>query len=144
MVTKCEIIYFIISISDKRQSSFFMSLILSFSFTVLIISSFFPYLVCFNLLYLSRTCTFFLQTSGRNFLYSFWLTFLSRTFFPGGGGACAPSAPPCIRACTALCSKTISYSYILFRSTKEISSHFAGKTLEKYTDLCLEYHRLTF
>ena len=56
---KRETIYFIISISDKRLSSFFISLILSLFF----------YLI---LSYLSGTCTFFFaDISGWNFLSSF-------------------------------------------------------------------------
>ena len=93
MVTKCEIIYFIISISDKRQSSFFMSLILTFSFTVLIISSFFPYLVHFNLLYLSGTCTFFFANIWTELSLLFLTDISEQNFFPGGGVHVHPVHP---------------------------------------------------
>ena len=45
MVNKCETIYFIISISDKRLSSFFISLILSLFFYLYLL---FPYRFHFN------------------------------------------------------------------------------------------------
>ena len=83
MVNKREIIYFIISVSHKRLSSFFISLILFLFF--LLISSSFPTFFVLTLPYLSGTCTFFFaDISGQNFLAS-W-TFLSETFFPRGWG----------------------------------------------------------
>ena len=86
MVNKHETIYFIIFVSDKRLSSFFISSILSFSFTCV----FFFVLI---LSYQSGTCTFFFaDISGRNFLSSFghfWAKLLSQV-----GGTRAPSAQP--------------------------------------------------
>ena len=91
MVNKREKIYCIISISDKRLSSFFI--FFNFSPFHLLFSSFFPTFFVLILSYLSGTRTFFLaDISWRNFLSS-W-TFLSGTFFPGGGDTRAPSAPP--------------------------------------------------
>ena len=84
MVNKHETIYFIISISDKRLSSFLISLILSLFF--LLIYYFFPTFFVLILSYLSGTCTFFFDDiSGRNFLSSFG-HFWAEPFFPGGGG----------------------------------------------------------
>ena len=83
MVNIREKIYFIISISDKRISSFFLYFYP------------FPYLFRFNLSYLSGTCTFvFADISGRNFLSSF-RHFWAELFFPGwgrGGCMCTPTA----------------------------------------------------
>ena len=93
MVNKREKIYCIISISDKRLSSFFISLILSLSFYTFFL--FHPTFFVLILSYLSRTCAFFFCCyiwAERSLL--FW-TFLSGTIFAGGGGgARAPSAPP--------------------------------------------------
>ena len=83
-------IYYKISISDKRLSSFFISLILTLSFYSFLL---FPLFFVLILSYLSGTFTFFF---GRHIWAElsllFW-TFLSGTFFPGGGGAHAPNAP---------------------------------------------------
>ena len=92
-------IYCIISISDKRLSSFLISLISTLSFYSFLL--FFPTFFVLILSYLSGTCTFiFADISGRAELSS-W-TFQSGTYFPGRGGGCTctrctpPS--PCVRA----------------------------------------------
>ena len=89
-------IYCIVSISEKRLSSLFICLI--FIPFPLLFYSFFPTFFVLILSYLSGTCTFlFADISGRNFPF-FW-TFLSGTFFPGGGGVHVhPVHPPCVRA----------------------------------------------
>ena len=90
MVNKRETIYFIISVSDKQLSSFFISLILSlFSYIF-----FFPYHFCFNFVVSERNLhIIFCRHIWAELSRLFW-TFLSGTFFPGGGGgARAPSAP---------------------------------------------------
>ena len=102
MVNKLETIYFIISISDKQLSSFFISLILSFSFTYIF---FFPCLFQF----------YFVVSEWHVRMYSFLPTYLGGTFslldiseqnfFPrwGGGGGVPvhPSAPP-LHKCVVL------------------------------------------
>ena len=98
---KREIIYSIISISDKRLSSFFISLILSFTLTYIFFFSTFFVLI---LSYLSGTCTlFFADISGRNFLSSFG-HFRAKLFSQVGGGGCTCTQctppPPCVRAWT--------------------------------------------
>ena len=83
MVNKRENIYCIILISDKRLSSFFISLILSLSFYSFFFFSF-PFERAHSFLptYLGGTFSPLLAISERN-------------FFPRwGGGARAPSAPP--------------------------------------------------
>ena len=89
---KREIIYSIISISDKRLSSFFISLILSFTLTYIFFFSTFFVLI---LSYLSGTCTlFFADISGRNFLSSFG-HFRAKLFSQVGGGCtCTQCTPP--------------------------------------------------
>ena len=94
MVNKREKIYYIISISDKRLFYFFISLILPLSFYSFLLFSLFFVLI---LSYLSRTCTFFFcRYIWAELSLLFW-TFLSGTFFPGRGGARAPSASPPLR-----------------------------------------------
>ena len=96
MVNKREEIYCIISISDKRLFSFFISLILSFSFYSFLI---FPYLLRFNFVVSERNVHIhFCRHIWAELSLLFW-TFLSGTFFPGEGGvgARSPSAPPCVR-----------------------------------------------
>ena len=85
MVNKRETIYFIISVSDKQLSSFFISLILSlFSYIF-----FFPYHFCFNFVVSERNLhILFCRHIWAELSRLFW-TFLSRTFLPGwGGGGC--------------------------------------------------------
>ena len=101
MVNKRETIYFIISISDKRPSSFFISLILSLFFYLYLL--FFPtgYLFRFNFVVSERNVHIhFCRHIWVELSLLFW-TFLSGTFFPGGGGggggARPPSAPPPLR-----------------------------------------------
>ena len=94
MVNKREKIYCIISISDKRLSSFFFSLILSLSFYFFFF--FFPYLFRFNFIVSERNVhILFCQHIWVELPLLFW-TFLSGTLFPGRGrgGALAPSAAP--------------------------------------------------
>ena len=75
-----------------RQTAF--SLILSLFFYLYLL--FFPTFFVLIFSYLSGTFTFFFaDISGRNFLSS-W-TFLSGTFYPGGG---VHVHSPCVRACT--------------------------------------------
>ena len=83
MVNKREKIYFIVSISDKRLSLFFL---LCCPF-VLLFSSFFPYLFCFNFVISERNVNSFLPT------------YLGGTFFPllDVSEQCTPP-PPCVRA----------------------------------------------
>ena len=90
---KREIIYSIISISDKRLSSFFISLILSFTLTYIF---FFPYIFRFNFVVSERNVhIIFCRHIWAELSLLFW-TFPCGTFLPGGGGggARAPSAPP--------------------------------------------------
>ena len=88
---KREIIYSIISISDKRLSSFFISLILSFTLTYIFFFSTFFVLI---LSYLSGPCTlFFADISGRNFLSSFG-HFRAELFSQVGGCTCTQCTPP--------------------------------------------------
>ena len=88
-------IYCIISISDKRLSSFLISLISTLSFYYFLL--FFPTFFVLILSYLSGTCTFiFADISGRAELSS-W-TFQSGTYFPGRGGVHVhPVHPPPLR-----------------------------------------------
>ena len=76
----------------------FLSFLLSFPF---IIFFFFPYLFRFNFVVSERNVhILFCRDIWAELSLLFW-TFLSGTFFPGwggGGGARAPSAPPCVRA----------------------------------------------
>ena len=91
MVNKCETIYFIIPISDKRLSSFFISLILSlFSYLYLL----FPYLFHFNFVVSEQNVHIFLPTYlGGNF--SPLLDIPERNFFPcGGRGVHVHPVPP--------------------------------------------------
>ena len=85
--------------SDKRQSSFFIFLILTLSFYYFLL---FPKLFRFNFVVSERNVNIlFCRHIWGELSLLFW-TFLSGTFFPaggGGGGARAPSAPPCVRAC---------------------------------------------
>ena len=90
-------IYFIISVSDKQLSSFFISLILSlFSYIF-----FFPYHFCFNFVVSERNLhIIFCRHIWAEISRLFW-TFLSGTFFPGLGGGVHvhPVHPSCVRAC---------------------------------------------
>ena len=88
MVNKREKIYCIISISDKRQSSFIISSILPLSFYSFLL--FFPTFFVLILLYLSRF--FSGDISGRNLLSSFG--HFRAEHFSQVGGARAPSASP--------------------------------------------------
>ena len=80
MVNKREKVYVIISISDKRLSSFFYP----FPITLFFFS---PYLFRLILLYLNGTCNFFFAgISGRTFFPL--LDVSERKFFQVGGGGC--------------------------------------------------------
>ena len=95
MVNKRETMYFIISISDKRLSSFFVSLNLSFLFYLYLL---FPYLFRLNFVVSEQNVHIsFDDISGGTF--SPLLDISERNFFSslGGGGARAPSAPPPLR-----------------------------------------------
>ena len=83
-VNKRETIYFIISVYDKRLSSFFISLILSLFFYLHLL---FPLPFCFNFVVSERNVHSFLPTYLAEFSLLFW-TFLSGTFFQVGGGGC--------------------------------------------------------
>ena len=84
-------IYFIISISDKELSSFFISFILLLFFSFLLI--FFVLILS----YLSGTCILFCQHNWTELFFLFWMC-LSGTFFQvggrGGGCTCTQRAPP--------------------------------------------------
>ena len=87
-------IYFIISISDKGLSSFFISFILLFFF--LFSLSFYSFLLTFFVLilsYLSGTCILFCRHIWAELFFLFWM-FLSGTFFRWGRGAPVTSAIP--------------------------------------------------
>ena len=129
-VNKRETIYFIISVYDKRLSSFFISLILSLFFYLHLL---FPLPFCFNFVVSERNVHSFLPTYLAEFSLLFW-TFLSGTFFQvgGGGGARAPIAPPCVRACTYplttgwVCFDNITESKLLYVTKlkiKKLSTH---------------------
>ena len=91
MVNKRENIYCIISIPDKRLSSFFISLILTLSFYYFL---FFPTFFVLILSYLSGTCTFFFaDMSGRNLLSSFG-HFQAELFSQVRGCTCTQCTPP--------------------------------------------------
>ena len=96
MVNKRETMYFIISISDKRLSSFFVSLNLSFLFYLYLLFSL-PFSFKFCRIWAERAYFFWRHIWG-NFLSSF-RHFWAEHFFQlgGGGGARAPSAPPPLR-----------------------------------------------
>ena len=92
MVNKRENIYCIVSIPDKRLSSFFISLILTLSFYYFL---FFPYLFRFDFAH-----SFLPTCLGGTF--SPLLDISERNFFPRWEGVRAPSAhPPILR--TRLC-----------------------------------------
>ena len=81
-------IYFIISISDKELSSFFVSFIL------LLFSSFLLIFFVLILSYLSGTCILFCRRNWTELFFLFWMC-LSGTFFQvGGGGGCTCTPPP--------------------------------------------------
>ena len=85
MVNKHETSYFIISISDKRLSSFFISLILSLFFYLYL---HFPYHFRFNFVVSERNVhILFCRHIWAELSLLVW-TFMSGTFFPGceGGG----------------------------------------------------------
>ena len=104
MVNKREKIYCIISISDKRLSSFFF--FFNFIPFLLLFSSFFPIFFVLILSYLSGTCTFFFANIfGWNFLSSFghfWAELFSQV---GEGVHLHPVQPPCVRAWTFIHEK---------------------------------------
>ena len=94
--------YCIISISDKRLSSFFLSFFLQFypfPFTLF----FFPYLFRFNFVVSERNVhILFCRHIWAELSLLFWrFQFLSGTFFPGGGGGVHmhPVHPSSVRAC---------------------------------------------
>ena len=90
VVQKCKIL----SISDKRLTSFFISLILTLSFYYFLI---FPYLFRFNLVVSEwNVHILFCRHIWAELSLLFW-TFLSGTFFPGGWGGgctCTQCTPP--------------------------------------------------
>ena len=93
MVNKREKIYYIISISDKRLSYLFISLILTLSFYSFLLFSLFFVLI---LSYLSGTYTFFLPTYLGGTFYPL-LDIFERNFFPRWG-VHVHTPPPCVRA----------------------------------------------
>ena len=131
MVNKRETIYFIISIFDKRLSSFFISLILSFSFTY--ISSFFPYLFRFNLSNLTGTCTFFFADIWAE-LSLLFLTFLSGTFFRGWWGMV--NVRFAVLTEEVLCCDRVCIRY--FKNTLQLFSlnNLGEQRLLQYSALC--------
>ena len=92
IVNKQETIYFMISISDKQLSSFFISLILSLFFYLYL---FFPppFSFWFCRIWAERAHSFLMTYLGRTF--SLLLDVSEQNFSPGGGGGAR--APPCIR-----------------------------------------------
>ena len=98
MLNTRETIYFIISISDKRLSSFFISLTLTLLFYLHLL---FPYLFRFNFVVSERNVhILFADISGRNIISSFGL-FWAELFFRVKGGGCSCTQctpPPCVRA----------------------------------------------
>ena len=117
MVNKRETIYFIISVSDKRLSSFLY--FFNFIPFLLLMSSFFPTFFVLILSYLSGTCTFFFANiSGRNFLASFgyfWAEFFSRW---GGGWTCTQYTPtPPVYAPVYLCVYGIRLKFTVIKGS---------------------------
>ena len=91
MVDKRETIYVIISISNKRLSPFFVSLILSFSLTYIF---FFPHLFRFNFVVSERNMPIlFCRHIWAELSLLFW-TFLSGTFSQVGGGCTYTQCTP--------------------------------------------------
>ena len=98
MVNKREKIYCIISISDKQLSSFFISLILSLSFYSFLL---FSYLFRFNFVVSELNVHILFRRHIWAELSLLLWTFLSGTFFPGGGGSgTCTQCTPCICACS--------------------------------------------
>ena len=90
MVNKCETIYFIISISDKRLSSVLISLILPLFFYLYLL---FPYLFHLNFVVSEGNVhILFCRYIWAELFLLFW-TFLSGTFFSGGGSMCTQCTP---------------------------------------------------
>ena len=111
-------IYCIIFISDKRLSSFFISLILSLFFYSFLL---FPYLFCFNFVASERNVhILFCRHIWAELSLLFW-TFLSGTFSPGGGGGCTCTqcTPPAYASCLP---------YMAFRDEVIIACSWIVKT----------------
>ena len=105
MVNKREKIDCIISISDKRLLSFFISLILSLFFYLYLLS---PYLFRFNFVVSERNVHILFLPTYLGGTLTPLLDISERNFFPRWGGVHVhPVHPPCVRACKTIFTYTM-------------------------------------